>query len=295
MYMTNVQYVTLTGNSIGNVTTGETEISNAGELPCPHNDHLTFRGNVWHDFLNPGGAADHMECLQFDALTSGTSNDNIVLKGNRFENCGQYGVFVSGPMNGWRIENNYFDEPCSKQKGTGCVVAGGALSLSQDYSDVIGQFNLFAPGTYPQFSILPGNQSGGVWRYNINGSFPDTIHCGSQNNWTLIDNHDAAPAVCGKDVRDTGQTRLLFLSSSLKGRAVNATYGLISPKRLRIQFTVFGGGRKLTIRTSAGMGIHNSPGVFTWRSPAGKPPTRLCARAYDGDRSVSVSCTSLKG
>ena len=78
MYMANVQHITLSGTSIGNVVTGETEISNAAEAPCPHNDHLRFTGNTWHDFLNPNGARDHMECLQFDALARGTSNDNVI-------------------------------------------------------------------------------------------------------------------------------------------------------------------------------------------------------------------------
>ena len=77
MYMANVQHITLSGTSIGNVVTGETEISNPAEAPCPHNDHLRFTGNTWHDFLNPNGARDHMECLQFDALARGTSNDNV--------------------------------------------------------------------------------------------------------------------------------------------------------------------------------------------------------------------------
>ncbi len=110
MYMTNVQYVTLSGLTIGNVRTGETEISNAASAPCPHNDHLTFEHTTWHDFLNPNGGSDHMECLQFDALKDGTSNDNVILRGNRFLNCGQYDVFISGPMKNWQVTNNFFDE-----------------------------------------------------------------------------------------------------------------------------------------------------------------------------------------
>ena len=54
-------------------------------------------------------------------------------------------------------------------------------------------------GTYPQFSILPGRQSGGIWRYNINGTFPGTFHCGTQNNWSLTGNIDSGLAVCGAD------------------------------------------------------------------------------------------------
>ena len=61
MYMTNVQYVTLSGLTIGNVRTGETEISTPPRPPCPHNDHLTFEHTTWHDFLNPNGGSDHME------------------------------------------------------------------------------------------------------------------------------------------------------------------------------------------------------------------------------------------
>ena len=294
-YMTNVQHITLSGNSIGNVTTGETEISNAAGPPCPRNDHLTFKNNTWHDFLNPNGSADHMECLQFDALVSDTSNDNVTLKGNRFENCGQYDVFISGPMNNWTIENNFFDAPCSNQAGTGCAVAGGAISFSQDYANVIGQFNTFANGTYPQFSILAGTQSGGVWRYNINGTFPDTIHCGLQNEWTLEGNVDSGHAVCGGDTNVVGKPRLVFLSNSYGGQSLLVRYGLVTVSSLRVRMTVYRGGKKLFVRMlPRAASIYSSPASFVWRNPEEKRPTRVCGRLYqDPGVSVAVSCTPI--
>jgi hypothetical protein len=294
LWMANVQHVSLLNNSIGNVVTGQTEISNGAGPPCPHNDHLTFKGNSWHDFLNPNGARDHMECLQFDAFVGGTSNDNVILQGNRFVNCGQYDVFISGRMNSWRIQNNFFDAPCSKQVGTGCAVAGGAISFSQDYANVIGQFNVFAAGTFPQFSILPGNQSAGLWRYNINGTFPGTFHCGGQNKWTLSGNIDAGGAVCGADTNAVGKPRIAFLTASYDGRSLRAGYGVLSERPLRVRLTVYRGGRKLsTSLARASVGIYNSPVAFRWQNSTKKRPTRLCARVYDGSASVAASCTPV--
>lgn len=296
LWMGNVQYVTLVGNSIGNVVTGESEIGNPGAAPCPHNAHLSFTGNTWHDFLNPNGAADHMECLQFDALPPGTSNDDVTLRNNRFLNCGQYDLFVSGPMNGWRIQNNFFDTPCSGQGGTGCVVAGGALSLSNEYANVTGEFNVFAPDTYPQFSILEGGQSGGVWQYNINGSFPETFHCGAQNHWTLTGNVDAGAAVCGTDSNALGRPRLVVLTSTYDGHSLWASYGIVADTSLQVRLTVYSGKRMLDVRTpTRALGIYDSPATFHWRNSSTSRPTRLCARALDASgATVAVSCANVE-
>ena len=295
LWMANVQHISLSGNTIGNVTTGESEISNAAPAPCPNNDHLVFTGNTWHDFRNPNGAADHMECLQFDALAPGTSNDNIVLQGNRFENCGQFDVFVSGPMKNWLIQNNYFERACSKQAGTGCVVAGGALSLSPDYTNVTGQFNTFAVNTYPQFSISEGTQSGGVWRYNINGSFPTSIHCGAQNKWALTGNIDAGPYVCPGDTGASGRTRLVLLDSSYHGRSLRAQVGVVSARRLRVQLTIYRSGKKASAALRRPLSIDNSPTLLAWRNPGSTHPTRMCARAIDDGGSVVAStCSRIK-
>jgi hypothetical protein len=295
LWMANVQHIRLSGNTIGNVTTGESEISNAAPSPCPNNDNLVFTGNTWHDFRNPNGAADHMECLQFDALAPGTSNDNVVLQGNRFENCGQFDVFVSGQMKNWVIQNNYFERPCSKQAGTGCVVAGGALSLSPDYTNVVGQFNTFAVNTYPQFSISEGSQSGGVWRYNINGSFPTSIHCGVQNKWVLSGNVDAGQYVCAGDAGVSARTRLVLLGGSYRGRSLQAHIGVVSDKRFRIRLTIYRKGHNDSAALRRPLSIDNSPTLLAWRNPGSAHPTRVCARAIDDRGSVAAStCMRIK-
>jgi len=296
MFMASVQHVTLIGNSIGNVTTGETEISNPAGFngaPCPHNNYLTFERNTWHDFLNPNGSADHMECLQFDALTPGTSNDNVVLRGNRFLNCGQYDLFISGRMTAWTITGNYFDAPCSKQAGTGCVSAGGALSLSNNYSDVLGEFNEFAVGTYPQFSILDGDHENGVWRYNVNGSFPDRIHCGTQNGWAVYKNVDAGSAVCSADTTDVTRTRLFVVASSYRGRTLSAAYGVLSASPVHVRLIVYRGRRKLLDRIGAQrVATSTSPTTFVWRNTSTAVPTRVCVRTVPAAGASAVSSCS---
>ena len=179
MYMANVQYVTLSGVTIGNVRTGETEISNAASPPCPHNDHLTFERTTWHDFLNPNGGSDHMECLQFDALKDGTSNDNVILRGNRFLNCGQIDVFISGPDDELAGDEQLLRRALLEATpATACLVAGGAISFSEQYTNVVGRLNEFDEKHISGVLALDAAHSGGLWQYNFDGSFPDLEHCG---------------------------------------------------------------------------------------------------------------------
>ena len=293
MYMTNVQYVTLSGLTIGNVRTGETEISNAAPAPCPHNDHLTFEHTTWHDFLNPNGGSDHMECLQFDALKDGTSNDNVILRGNRFLNCGQYDVFISGPMTNWQVTNNFFDAPCSKQRGTACLVAGGAISFSEQYTNVVGRFNQFDARTYPQFSLLDGAHSGGLWQYNLDGSFPDRGHCGDQGDWRLDANLDSGRAVCPGNAPAAAGARIVLIDSAANGRAVRVAYGVLADRGVHVRLTFYRGPKKVgAVRDRRLVSILSSPVDLVWRAPAKSPPTRVCLRADAG--SARGTCSTIR-
>ena len=128
-------------------------------------------------------------------------------------------------MKNWQVTNNFFDTPCSKQRGTDCLVAGGAISFSEQYTNVVGRFNQFAENTYPQFSLLDGAQSGGLWQYNFNGSFPDREHCGGQGDWRLDSNLDSGRAVCPGDAPAAGGARIVLMDSAATGRALRIAYG----------------------------------------------------------------------
>jgi hypothetical protein len=174
-------------------------------------------------------------------------------------------------------------------------VAGGALSLSPDYTNVVGQFNTFAVNTYPQFSISEGSQSGGVWRYNINGSFPTSIHCGVQNKWVLSGNVDAGQYVCAGDAGVSARTRLVLLGGSYRGRSLQAHIGVVSDKRFRIRLTIYRKGHNDSAALRRPLSIDNSPTLLAWRNPGSTHPTRVCARAIDDRGSVAAStCMRIK-
>lgn len=206
LYMTNVQYVNIINTRIGNVGTGETEISNGGASPCPSNDHVSLRNNTWHDFINTDNTSSHMECLQIDSLAAGTVNTNFTITGNRFLNCGQYDLFTSGGISGYTITNNWFDSPCSNQ-GAGCsYLAPVSLGSTSRLVNVVAKFNTIRG--YPQFNVGTGAtiHSGNVWAYNIDWTgFNNSGECGGPDGWTMTNNLDSATAggagvVCSGDL-----------------------------------------------------------------------------------------------
>ena len=294
MYMTNVQYVTLSGLTIGNVRTGETEISNAASAPCPHNDHLTFEHTTWHDFLNPNGGSDHMECLQFDALKDGTSNDNVILRGNRFLNCGQYDVFISGPMKNWQVTNNFFDTPCSKQARQPTASSPAARSASPSSTPMSSGVSTSSPRTHIRSSPSSTEpHSGGLWQYNLDGSFPDREHCGDQGDWRLDSNLDSGRAVCPGDAPAAGGARIVLIDSAANGRAVRVAYGVLADRGVHVRLTFYRGPKKVgEVRDRRLVSVLNSPVDLVWRAPAKSPPTRVCLRADAG--SARGTCSTIR-
>lgn len=205
IYVQNAQHLTVSRNSIGNVTNAESEVHDGTDPACPGNNELVFRGNVWHDYLNPAGGAVHMECLQLENV------ENTLLEGNRFRNCGQYDVFVSngsppGPVRNLTISNNYFDSPCSNQPVPGCAplaaLSAGPTSR-QVFSNVHIVFNTFAR-SYPLMGVKAGAlMKDDLVAYNITAGYPDSVHCG-YGRWTVVKNMNSGTfARCGGDFAGT--------------------------------------------------------------------------------------------
>jgi len=207
MSMENVAYATISNTTFEDVTTGETEIQNGGACPTTNN-HVTLTGNLFANFLNPTGAAAHMECLQLNDGASGTSQSFVTITSNRFQNCGQYDVFIGGSaLHDFRIVDNWFDDPCSDQLNTPCKalanLAIGPTQGASTYSRIVVEFNSFPPHDYVQFGVnTAAAMDGNVYAYNINPSMAlDATQCGAQQHFVHVRNFTRGAATCPGDVR----------------------------------------------------------------------------------------------
>ena len=145
-------------------------------------------------------------------------------------NCGQYDVFISGPMNNWTIQNNFFDRPCSNQIGTGCAVAGGAISFSQDYANVIGQFNVFAtPGPTRNSRSCP--DSSPVVSGDTTSTAPSLEpSIAAPKQLDPHRKHRLWPRSCGTDTSAVGSPSLRVPKTAYRGGSLSAMYGVLSEK-----------------------------------------------------------------